>query len=133
MTPEIKSFVVQARARIIWGERPADVKTWLIENGLPADTAQLVIEKSREEYAVEIRRIGVRGIVIGTLCILAGIAPIALMFFSNDPKAVAPYVWNRIGAAGVAAMLYGVWRIANGVFRLLFGSKTRESIPDIAS
>lgn len=128
MRPETKSLVVQARARIIWGDEPETVKHWLLENGVAHDTALLIVEKSMEERRREMRRIGLRNLIRGGAFCLVGLATIGFALRSDGPTGA---VLNRVGAAGVGAFLYGLWRVSEGLFRLFFGGSSRESIPDI--
>lgn len=128
MTPETKSLVVQARARIIWGDEPEAVRSWLLENGVAHDTALLIIEKSVEERRREMRRIGLRNLTHGGAFCLAGLVTIGFALRGDGPSGA---ILNRLGAAGMGAFLYGLWRVSEGLFRLFFGGSSRESIPDI--
>ncbi|MCZ7591722.1 MAG: hypothetical protein M5U15_06030 [Kiritimatiellae bacterium] len=133
MTPKLKSLVVQARARIIWGESQDAVKNSLIEAGLPPDTAQLIVDKATEEYAREVRRIGLRNFVFGTASILGGGALSGFASHYGRIFREHSMVQDRIHAAGIVVIGYGIWLLAKGIYRIILGGRARESIPDIES
>jgi hypothetical protein len=109
----------EARTRIIWGERPAAIVTFLCQNGYTVAYAEgLVALLLGQRYRL-IRRRGVHRLLIGT-----AIAPIcaflAIAIFPKDAEAVFSGDSNGMGmAALVMGFFWGVWKIMDGLRYLL--------------
>jgi hypothetical protein len=57
--------LIEARAKIIWGEPEADVRSFLLSNGVSDADAAMAVQGYIAERNAEIRKIGIRKIVIG--------------------------------------------------------------------
>jgi ABC-type phosphate transport system permease subunit len=68
-----EELVVEARARIIWGDAPASVRDLLPSNGMSAGDANRMIQEFITERTWEIRKAGGRDAFIGTaiVCLCA--------------------------------------------------------------
>ena len=71
-TPQPEQVLIDARARIIWGDPPAEVRDFLMENSIPAAEADAQIKTFVRERIAEIRRTGFRNTLIGA--VLTGLA-----------------------------------------------------------
>jgi len=89
MDDKLKSTLIEARARIIWGSSLHEVAEWLQSQGLDREQIDTVVQICREERAAEIRKLGLRDLAIGGLILLPSIVALAIM----------PLVWPRPGAA----------------------------------
>ena len=69
MKPE--QVIIEARAKIIWGEPSSSVRDFLISNGISAIEADAKIKDFNVERNTEIRRLGIKNSVIGA-AILGG-------------------------------------------------------------
>ena len=124
-------LIVEARARIIWGDDPASVRYFLTSNGVAAVEADAKIEELRLERNAEIRKLGIRDVLIG----VALIAPAILFSCMLFARSHIPSLTVRSGKGyGVLALavLYGLWRLVNGVIRLARPKSEHGSIPDIS-
>ena len=125
MTPELKSLVIEARARIIWGESSADTRAWLVAQGLAPAEAEYIVRQSRRERAKEIRRIGLRNLLTGIGLLLGGTA---LFMLSGG---IHHRAGSRIILVAFFMVLCGVWQVVQGIERLVEGAQAEGSIPDM--
>ncbi len=68
------NFIAEARARIIWGEPSSSVRRFLISNGVPDLVTDAKLKEFEVERSRELRRIGLRNVLIGV--VLTGAAGI---------------------------------------------------------
>jgi hypothetical protein len=128
MNPE--DAIVEARARIIWGEAPSSVHYFLTSSGISAAEAHARIKQFNAERNSEIRRIGFRRALIGAVIIC--IAGICFYFTFQHTSTLFPSkrVRNMFGEA--LAGLCGVWMLVHGVFYILRPKSEHRSLPDIS-
>ena len=126
MSPD--KIISEARARVIWGESPLNVRDFLISNGLSAAVAEAKLKEFEFERNQELRKMGLRNALIGG--ILAGAAGVALYV----SFAIANASSGIIKALAVVALagIYGLWRLMKGLVYLLRPQSEHGSIPDIA-
>jgi len=122
MSPD--KFITEARARIIWGEPSSSVHDFLTSNGIPAADAEAKIIGFYLERGREIRKIGVRNILIGlvVLCIAPGILydiSLGMSYFTRGVLCSLPFV------------VYGVWKLVIGAIYLIRPQLVKKSISDI--
>jgi hypothetical protein len=115
--------ITEARARIIWGESPASVRDFLVSSGIESVVADTKLEEFSLERNRELRRIGIRSILIGML--VTGIAGIPIFI------ALHLHTFNRALAVVMLGVLYGVWKLAIGSIYLICPQLVHKSIPDI--
>ncbi len=124
--PNLKSLAIEARARIIWGESPEQIREWLAANGLQKQDIDFVVELSSRERALEIRKMGLTDLAIGIPVAALGLAVTILLTNGREH-----FSTSRIVGAAILAALYGLWRTVRGIDRLICGSRIRGSIPDM--
>lgn len=122
----VDKLISEARARIIWGEPSLTVRDFLISNGVSDLVADAELKKFMLERNQEIRRIGVRNVLIGGL--LTGAAAITLYIAS--PLASASGLMKAL-ALVLLAGLYGFWKLLKGAVYLVRPQSEKKSIPDI--
>ena|SRR5579859_3954091 len=128
---EPNNILSEARARIIWGESSSCVRDYLTSNGIPNADADAKIKEFNLERNAEIRRLGVRNIVIGVALIgTAGIMLYSLFASSHIPSLTVSSAkgYGIVVLAGV----YGIWKLVNGIVCLVRPQSEHESIPDIS-
>ena len=120
-------FIVEARARIIWGEPSSSVRDFLISNGISDVVADAKLKEFELERNRELRMIGLRNVLIGIL--LTGAAGITLYIALPHSSATSGF----IQALGVVLMagVYGLWKLGKGVVYLIRPQSEHKSIPDI--
>jgi hypothetical protein len=121
-------IISEARARIIWGESSQSVRDFLISNGISDSVADAKLKEFDLERSGELRRIGLRNVLIGILLTVpAGIAlylslPAGSGFTSSLTKALGLVV---------VAEVYGLWKLIKGIVYLVCPHSEHKSIPDI--
>src|SRR5215472_1370976 len=95
-------LIVEARARITWGDEPNSVRFFLTSNGMSAAEADAKIRELTLERNADIRKLGIRDIFIGI--VLIGVA--GAFFYSLFASSHLPNVSVR------SAKGYGVLAIA---------------------
>jgi hypothetical protein len=120
-------IMTDARARIIWGESPHSVRDFLVSSGVSVDAADSKVLEFQLERNRELRRIGLRNVLIGG--VLAAAASIAL--YLSFPIASATSGIVRALAVVLLAGLYGWWKLIKGIVYLLRPQSEHKSIPDI--
>ncbi len=124
MNKETQSIVIEARARIIWGESLTEIRQWLSAQGLSASAVETIISQCTHERAAEIRRIGWREVCLGGLLLLVCVGICAAMHITG-------IYFARIGILAVLIGLVGVWRITKGIDCILSGARARGSVTDM--
>ncbi len=120
-------IMVDARARSIWGESPQSVRDFLVSNGVSVDAADRKLLEFQLERNRELRRIGLRNVLIGG--VLTAAASITLYLSFRAASATSGIV--RVLAVVLLAALYGCWKLLKGIVYLLRPQSEHKSIPDI--
>ncbi len=122
MDKALEQQVTEARAKIIWGEAPEQVRIYLQESGLDADQADRVLQICLAERGREVRRLGLRDLVIGICCSLVGAGFIFLHLW------MFPGLMTRVMGLFLTLALFGIWKWIKGLDLLLSGAKTSGSV-----
>lgn len=125
------ALIVEARARIIWGDEPSSVRDFLTSNGMSVTDADAQLRNLMLERNAEIRRLGIRDVLIGA-ALLAGAGIFFYLLFRSSHL---PRVSVRAGKGyGVLAILafYALWRLVKGIIRLVRPKSEHGSIPDLS-
>jgi len=123
-------LIVEARAKIIWGEEPLSVRAYLTSNGMSAADADAKIAELTHERNAEIRGLGIRNILIGAVILVVG----GLLLYWTHATANTPMGRVRTGKGTVGlviVMLFGLWKLVNGIISLVRPKSEHRSIPDI--
>jgi hypothetical protein len=128
VNPEI--LITEARARITWGDEPASVRDFLTSSGMSAADADAKIKELICERSAEIRKIGIRNVVIGAAILCAAAFGFFVSFACSPSGNLGPLT-GRVCVAAVLAALFGLWKLTKGVIDLVWPKSERGSIPDI--
>ena len=124
-----KTPMLEARARIIWGEPPLSVHEFLTSHGVPTAEADSKIREYQHERNTEIKKIGIRSIAIGL--VVASLTTLA-MYFMLWPLDRGSIAYAKKGVAAVVFVgLYGLWKIGIGLVYVIFPQSVRKSVTDI--
>jgi uncharacterized protein YjeT (DUF2065 family) len=133
-----KSCFIEARANIIWGEPPADVREFLISEGIPAAVAEEKIAEFVQERSQELRSVGRGHVLVGAVLTAAAggvLGWIGTMMFPHG-RAVFTGVNTRGFTESlvvlVAIAIYGLWRLGKGIIYLVRPQWVRKSIADMS-
>ena len=123
--------ISNARARIIWGETSSSVRDFLVSNGVSDTIADTRIREFIVERNVEIRKLGIRSILIGVTVLVASGGLVAYLMFIYGWRIVMVQ-FARGFVTLVVIGLYGVWKLLRGVIYLVNPQSEHKSISDIA-
>jgi hypothetical protein len=104
--------VVEARAKISWGDAPQEVVKFLMLQGFKYQEANELIEEMFAERVATIRGNGIKKMVIGAFLMCV---PVAAWF---GFQAIG-YLSIKLFAITVMAGLYGLWNVLKGFFMLI--------------
>lgn len=125
--PSPDELMTEARARIVWGEPSADVRAFLLSNGVAPSDADAKLRVMVRERNQELRGIGLRNLLIGL--VIFGIGVTFLVFTYPHPGIRSRQVKGFILAFGLTC--YGFWRLLKGILYLVRPQSEDGSIPDI--
>ena len=128
---ETSQLIAEARAKIIWGEPAADVRQYLVSGGMSGADADATIQEFSQERHAEIRRIGVKNVVIGAVLVGVGSIAIGLVYANSSDHEI------NVGTAKIVGLLacvglFGLWKLANGVIYLVRPQVEEKSIADLS-
>ena len=128
MDAELQEAVIEARASIIWGESTEKAADALRAKGFKEAQIKLIIDTCLRERALEIRRLGLRDVVIGAGLLLLAAAVFVGVYVLNFH---ATRVLYKLFGAGLLLAGYGAWRFIRGAERLMDGARTSGSLADM--
>lgn len=118
---KLEKLIVEARARVSWGESPQSIGAWLDEQGVNHATINEVLAASLRERDVEMRSKGLAELLIGLgITAVCGLSTY-LMVTSGTGR-------SSVFAVCVAGSLYGSFRIIRGTTWLLLGKHSGGSV-----
>ena len=128
MKPEER--IIEARAKIFWGESSSSVRDFLVSNGISAIDADAKIEEFIRERNSEIKKRGTKSSIVG-LAILGGgsITLYPLFRYFDALTHVNRPIFILVFVAGG---LYGMWKLVRGIRYLIRPQSERRSITDIS-
>jgi hypothetical protein len=121
-------IISEARARVIWGEPSLTVRDFLISNGVSPAVAEAKLKEFEFERSRELRKIGLRNVLIGG--ILTGAAGVTLYWAFAIANASSGII--KALAVVLLAGMYGLWKLVKGLVYLVRPQSEHGSIPDIA-
>ena len=127
---ETKQLFFEARAKIVWGELAATVRSFLVANGISEVEADAKIKEFLVERNAEIRRIGLRKVVIGVVLLTVS----GFFLFIEFKNQYVGYSTTRSGRAlgmMLLAAIYGLWKLVDGIIDLARPQSEEGSIPDM--
>jgi hypothetical protein len=125
MSPD--RVISEARARIIWGEPSLAIRDFLVSNGVSELAANAKLKEFEFERSRELRRIGLRNVLIGVVLTSAAGVTLYVAF------AIASAASGLIKALAVVLLagLYGLAKLVKGIVYLVRPQSEHKSIPDI--
>ena len=128
--------IAEGRARIIWGESASSVRDFLVANGMANTIADARIKEFILERNTEIRRIGVRNTIVGAILVVAG-GSVLYWICTWILPAGSARVYG-LGGRGIitgvvalsAIVMYGLWKLVNGIICLVRPQSEHRSISD---
>ena len=127
MSTSADKIIMEARARVIWGEPFLSVRDFLISNGVSAAVAEARLKEFEFERSRALRKVGLRNVLIGAVLTGAAGATLCLAL----PMASATSGIVKALAMVLLAGIYGLWKLAKGILYLVRPKSEHRSIPDI--
>ena len=103
-----------ARAAILWGDNPDEVLEKMIKCGVDPETAQAELNSFMSERAMEVRRKGIKKVIIGAVVAAISIGVLAVMILSEN--------FSMVMAAPGGFALVGIYLLIDGLLLTLTGS-----------
>ena len=119
--------MLEARARIIWGDSMESVRDYLISNGISAEDADARLHEFASERNSELRKIGLRNLFVGILVTGAS----GITFWIAMPHSSVTIGIVKALALVLMAGCYGLWKLWTGIVYLIRPQSEHKSIPDI--
>ena len=127
--PKPGQVMADARARIIRGDPAAEVRDFLVENGVPAAEADAKIKTFVRERLAEIRKTGLRNTLIGA--VLLGLAAGGIFLWLHLHYHISARIDGR-GIGGLALIGFiGFWKLVTGLIQLFWPQSEHEAISDL--
>lgn len=131
LTKQQTSLAWEARAKIIWGDRPDDVHSWLTGRGIDPLTADRIVAVATSERAGTMRKNGARDLLFGIPITLAGagggIGVMAIAKTVNVPTKGLAVLFAIV----CIAMMYGAHLTWRGFERILGGARVDGAASDV--
>ena len=124
MEKRLESVLIEARASIIWGKPLSEVRDTLRSAGLSQAEVEFVLKTCTRERAAEIRRIGLRDLMVGGAVLILASLPFAAVHFGG-------VFHSRMVAGSVLLAVYGLWRAGKGIDKLMSGARMHGSVTDM--
>jgi hypothetical protein len=128
---KIEKLEIEARARITWGDSPADVREWLLNQGVNNLQTDEILREFLAERGASMRKRGLQNVIVGVgaiaLAVGIGFAPRLL-------GEVFDLAFRRRGwfmAGGGLLGIYGAKQLADGIERLLMGARASGADSDV--
>jgi len=131
-SPEhIEKLLVDARARLVWGEHPDDVRNMLLDSGLEPQFVDNVMHTMQTKRGRSMRKRGMKDALLGA-GIIVGTTVWALGFLAISLHA-GDYWRPFFGLATISsfAFFYGWFLVYRGAERLVFGARADGADSDI--
>lgn len=125
-----EELLVEARARIVWGEEPASVRHYLTSNGMSAVDADSKILELVRERTKEIRKTALRGAGIGAIIVCACASYI--LYELKHPSTLFPSKQGTAMFCAGGVGLYGIWKLVNGLVDLVWPKSQTRSIAELS-
>jgi len=128
---KVEKLLVDARARLVWGEPPDDVRNMLLDNGLDTQFVDNVMHSIQTSRGRSMRKKGFRDTAIGA-AVVVGTTIWAVTFVAigfNMGRYYRPF----FGVAGISSFVfcYGWYLIFRGAERLIFGAHAEGADSDL--
>lgn len=99
----------EARAKMTWGEDPNEVKAFLVINGgFSREEAAELVDELIEERAADVRGMGIRKIIIGSVMMSVPVVAWMIMWAIG-------VIYLYALAAAIFEGLWGLWILVQGI------------------
>ncbi len=124
-----ENICAEARAQIMWGEPAPVVRDLLASKGVPANEADARVQEFSAARNAEIKKIGIRSILVGLAILCGGGAVLypCFRYFDSLTHINRPIFFIVSMATGI----YGTWNLLRGAAWLLRPQAEHNSISDI--
>ena len=101
----------EARAKMMWGDPPKAVLSFLMMQGISRDEASEILNELVTERAKTVRATGFRKIFTGIGCICVPIVTAVIMLMAFIPV--------QVMAIAIMIGIYGCWLLLNGILKVV--------------
>ena len=125
----------EARAKLIWGDRPADVERDLLAAGIDEPTVRAFMRLCLGERASAMRGKGLVDLAVGgsllALGVLGGILISLLLDQLRQQMNVPGRLFGVLWAGCLLAGIYGGFRLVRGLDRVVLGARSEGAVVDV--
>lgn len=125
-----ETLIIEARAKIIWGEPAESVRDYLTSNGMPGPEADEQIKAFNRERNREIRKMGIKNTLIGAVLTGGSGTLICLLLAKSEIPHSSTSAGRGLGVLMLGAG-YGLWKLVNGIIDLVRPQSEHQSISDL--
>jgi hypothetical protein len=105
---QTEQIIRESRAKIMWGEPRQSVFEYMQASGLGDKEASAYLDALFRERAADIRRTGIKKILIGSFWVVVLVAYLAF-------AALVGVIALKLLALAIVAAVVGVWKILEGI------------------
>jgi hypothetical protein len=116
-----RTLALDTRARIMWGEPPEKVITFLQGKGVSHDSAIALLAEFVEEREADIRQDGIRIFCLGLLGAIAPLVVWCLTFMGYLGS-------TKLLVASAGFGVFGIWRVGKGYAMMTRPASIRGSL-----
>jgi hypothetical protein len=114
----------EARAKIMWGDDPAEIAKYLMSQGFSADEAKSAMAPMLADRAQMVRKAGVSRMFVGTgMMLLPVVAFVGCLMIGYFPI--------KLLAITVAIGIWGGWKFLSGLIMFLSPKSEKGDVADM--
>ena len=122
---QTEQIIRECRAKIMWGESRDSVLQYMQESGIGDKDAAAYLDALFRERATDIRKTGIKKILIGSFWI---IVLIAYLLFG----ALVGVIELKLLALAIIAAVVGLWKIVEGITYILKPSSESGDLSNVS-
>jgi hypothetical protein len=114
----------EARAKIMWGDDPAEITKYLMAQGFSAEEAKATMAPMLADRAAMVRKAGVSRMFVGTGMMLLPVVTTVLCLMIG-------YIPIKLLAITVAIGIWGGWKFLSGLIMFLSPKSEKGDVADM--
>jgi hypothetical protein len=122
----------EARAKIFWGETPEEVRRFLLSHDGSRREADQAVAGFLGERHREIRRTGIRKVVIGAVLLGTSLGGLAVLWSLSHHPMLGKRGGGYLLALVLLGLFFGIGKIVDGVFYVFRPQLETKSVSDLS-
>jgi hypothetical protein len=131
---DLEKLVIEARARITWGDSAAQVRDWLLSQKINDFEADGVLRELLAARAASMRKRGVVNVVVGLAAIVAAaiVGWMPWILESQGIELVKGRAFSFFIVGSGLIGIYGAKQLIDGIERILRGARAEGADTDVS-